>query len=409
MEAKPTNNTAAYEAYLRGRALAAGSPFDKSAIEGAIRSYQEAVKLDPNFAVAWAYLSCVQSGEYWTGLDPTPARLKAAKEAADRAVAIDPNLPETHLALGYYRYYGLRDFTGALAEFELAEKNLPNNVEALTAIGLIQRRLGHWDEAIALQRRVVELDPRNTESAFALAITYFAKHRFSDALAVADHILAIEPSNPAGIENKTWCLWAMGKPEAADALQANPGTSLHLRGHHALYKRQYVEAADFFSRALNDKSLENEREEILLDLGLAQQRAGDEAASKATYQRAVQEFTQELSTVTENSAPAASLHSQLGLAYAGLGNAGAAVSEGRKGMALQPTSEDPFGGPEREEQMAEIYALLGNADEAMPILKQLLHTFAVTGITPELMRLDPIWDQIRNDPRFQELVAEKKP
>ena len=407
VKATPTNNPAAYDAYLRGRALAAGSFFDKSAVEGAIRSYQEAVKLDSNFAVAWAYLSCVQSGEYWTGLDPTPARLAAAKNAVDHAVALDPNLPETHLALGYYRYYGPRDFSGALAEFELAEKNLPNNVDALTAIGLIQRRLGHWDEAMAVGRRVVELDPRNTQSASILATGYFAKRRFSDALAVADHILAVEPSNPAGIEMKTYCLWAMGNHEAADALLTNPGTSLHLRAHHALNKRNYVEAADFLSKALNDKVVGDERKEILLDLALAQQRAGDVAASKATYQRAVQDLTQELSTVTENSAPAAALHSWLGIAYAGLGNAAAAVSEGQKGMSLQPTSEDPFEGPEREERMAQIYALLGNADEAMPILKRLLHTSAVTGITPELMRLDPIWDPIRNDPRFQELVAKR--
>jgi serine/threonine-protein kinase len=175
-----------------------------------------------------------------------------------------------------------------------------------------------------------------------------------------------------------------------------------------LNKRQYVEAADFFSEALKN-AVGDDRTELLLDLGLAQQRAGSAAASKATYQRAVQELTQELTTVTENSAPAAGTHSLLGIANAGLGNAGAAVSEGQKGMALQPTSEDPFEGPNREEQMAQIYALRGNADEAMPILKRLLHTFAVTGITPELMRLDPIWDPIRNDPRFQELVAEKKP
>ena len=138
-------------------------------------------------------------------------------------------------------------------------------------------------------------------------------------------------------------------------------------------------------------------------------RAGNVAASRATYQRAVQEFTQELSTVSEDSGPAAALHSWLGIAYAGLGNAAAAASEGQKGMAQQPTSEDPFEGPGREEQMAQIYALLGNADEAMPILKRLLHTSSFTGITPELMRIDPIWDPIRNDPRFHELIAEKKP
>jgi TolB-like protein/thioredoxin-like negative regulator of GroEL len=409
VEATPTKNTAAYQAYLRGRALMTGLTGDDSNLEQAPRSFEEAVRLDPSFALAWVYLSCADSTVFWRGIDSTPARLAAAKNAVDHAVALDPNLAETHLALGYYRYYGPRDFTGALAEFELAEKNLPNNVDVLKAIGLIQRRFAHWDEAMAVLRRVVELDPRNIESASILATTYMAKRRFTDALAVADHILAVEPSNPAGIEMKTYCLWATGKPEAADALLTNPGASLHLRAHHALNKRHYVEAADLLLKRLNDKVVGDERREILLDLGLAQQRAGNMAASKATYQRVVQEFTQELITVPESSGPAAGLHSSLGVAYAGLGNAAAAISEGQKGMALQPTSEDPFEGPEREEQMAQIYALLGNADEAMPILKRLLHTSSLTGITPELMRIDPIWDPIRSDPRFQELIAEKTP
>src|SRR5438477_10932971 len=164
VEAKPTNNPAAYDAYLRGRAFAAGSPFDKSTVERTIQSYQEAVKLDPNFVLAWAYLSCAQSLSYWQGHDPSPARLAAAKDAADHALALDPDLPETHLALGYYRYYGQRDFTGGLAEFQQAEQGLPKNVDITSAIGLIQRRLGHWDEAIVALRRAIELDTRDITS-----------------------------------------------------------------------------------------------------------------------------------------------------------------------------------------------------------------------------------------------------
>jgi TolB-like protein/Flp pilus assembly protein TadD len=409
VEATPTKNTAAYQAYLRGRALMAGLTADDSNLEEASRSFEQAVTLDPTFALAWVYLSCAQSSVYWRGIDSTPARLAAAKNAVGRAIALDPSLPETHLALGYYRYYGLRDFSGALAEFQLAEKSLPNNVDVLRAIGLIQRRFGRWDEAIAVQRRVVELDPRDIESASILVTTYMAKRRFTDALAIADHMLAVEPSNTTAISIKIYCLWALGKAEAADALLARPGATLHLRGHDALNKRHYVEAVDLFSKALNGKAGSDERKEILLDLGLAQQRAGDVAASKATYERAVHELTQELTTVTKDSAPEAALHSLLGVAYAGLGNAATAVSEGQKGMSLQPTSEDPFEGPEREEQMAQIYALLGDPDEAIPVLNRLLHTSSFTEITPELMRINPVWDPIRNDPRFQELAAEKKP
>ena len=117
--------------------------------------------------------------ELLAGHDPSPARLAAAKDSADRALALDPNLPETHLALGYYRYYGQRDFTGGLEEFQQAEKGLPNNVDVTNAIAFIQRRLGHWDEAIDRFRRVIELDPRNTNAYNALAITYSCPAPFS--------------------------------------------------------------------------------------------------------------------------------------------------------------------------------------------------------------------------------------
>jgi TolB-like protein/Tfp pilus assembly protein PilF len=408
VELTPTKNTAAYDAYLRGRALAAGSTTDFSNVESAARSFQEAVTLDPGFALAWAYLSCANSWAYWNGVDPTPGRVAAAKDALDHAIALDPNLPENHLALGYYRYYGLRDFKGALAEFQLAEKSLPNDVDVLRAIGLIQRRFGHWDEAIAVMRRVVELDPRNIESAGILATTYMAKRQFSDALAVADHILAVEASNTQAIWLKTFSLWAMGKPEAADLFLATIDAPLHLRAHQALNKHEYSNALDLFTKALKD-ARGDEKNEILLDLGKAQQRAGNTAASKAAYQQAVQGFTQALTKVAADSGPAAELHSALGMAYAGLGDAASAVSEGQKGMAMQPTSEDPFEGPLREEQMAQIYALLGDADEAIPILKKWIQVPSATSITPALLRIDPDWDPIRNDPRFQELLEEKKP
>ena len=212
VEAKPTNNPVAYDAYLRARSFAAGSPFDKLTVENAIRSYQEAVKLDPAFALAWARLSYAQSGSYWNGVDPSPAQLAAAKDSLDRALALDPNLPETHLALGYYRYCGQRDFTGGLEEFQQAEKDLPNNVDVIRAIGLIQRRLGRWDEAIAAQRRAVELDPRNIDAAMLLASTYSSVRRFPEAHAIADRILALEPTNGDCPRSKSARLLGIGRP-----------------------------------------------------------------------------------------------------------------------------------------------------------------------------------------------------
>ena len=406
VEATPTKNTAAYDAYLRGRALAAGWTEDFSNAESAARAYREAVTLDPSFALAWVYLSSAESSLYWNGVDRTPARLATAKDAADRAVALDHNLPEIHLAIGYYRYYGLHDFKGALEEFQLAEKNLPNDVGILRAIGLIQRRFGHWDEVVAVMRRVFALDPRNIESAAILANAYAAKRRFSDAMAVADHILAVEPANTPTIWFKTYCFWAMGNLEGADRFLVNINPPLHLRAHQAFNKHQYAEAADLFSAALKNAQGEEKRG-LLLDLGMIHQRTGNVAASKSAYQEAAQEFTRALSSVPGDAG--AELHSGLGVAYADLGDAAHAISEGKKGMAMDPTSDDPFEGPLREEQMAQIYALLGNADEAIPILKRWVQIPSATSITPALLRIDPIWDPIRNDPRFQELVAEKKP
>jgi TolB-like protein/class 3 adenylate cyclase/Flp pilus assembly protein TadD len=410
VEAKPTNNPAAYDAYLRGRAFAGGSPFDKSNVERTIQSYQEAVKLDRSFVLAWARLSCAQSQSYWQGHDPSPAGLAAAKDAADRALALDPNLPETHLSLGYYRYFGQRDFTGGLAEFQQAEKGLPNDVDIIDAIGLIQRRLGHWEEAIDRFRRVVELDPRNINAYHTLAATYYSLRRFPEALAMLDRILALEPEFEPALWLKLRVFWAMGDIQAAEQVLASPKFSPSDRGMQALFQRRYAAAIEMFSNAVaaETKRAEPSDDEKLL-LGLSQQRTGDALAARATYETAVKDIRRELDKVAPGSNTEAELHAGLGLAHAGLGEAASAVAEGQKAMAMRPTSKDPFEGPVQEEAMARIYALLGDADHAIPILKRLLQIPGGFALTPALLRLDPIWDPIRNDPRFQELVAEKKP
>jgi tetratricopeptide (TPR) repeat protein len=406
VEAKSTNNTAAYDAYLRGRVFGAGSPFDKSNVERTIQSYQDAVKLDPAFVLAWAYLSYAQSQSYWQGHDPSPARLAAAKDALDRALALDPNLPETHLALGYYRYWGQRDFTGGLAEFQQAEKGLPNNVDVITAIALIQRRVGHWDEAIAALRRAVELDPRNINTGGILAMTYWGLRRFPEALATADRILAWEPAYEPALFVKAIVLWATGDLQAVEPLLANPGTSPYVRGVQALFQRRYAATIDILSTAVAaETNRDVHRSDKKLFLGLSQRRAGDVAAARATYQSAAQDFRRELEKVAPGTFQEADVHAFLGQAYAGLGEAASAIAEGQKAMAMRPTSKDPFEGPGEEDSMARIYALLGDADHAVPILKRLQQIPFSFALTPALLRLDPVWDQIRNDPRFQELAS----
>jgi TolB-like protein/thioredoxin-like negative regulator of GroEL len=407
LSATPTKNTAAYDAYLRGRALEGEWTDDFSNVQKAAEAYQQAVTLDPSFVLAWVYLSAAHSSLYWEGLDHTPARLAAAKEAVDRAITLDPSLPEIHLALGYYRYYALRDYNGALEEFQLAEKSLPNDVGILRAMGLIHRRLGHYDEVIAVMRHAFELDPRNIQSAAILASCYGAKRKFSDAMAVTDHILAIEPTNLRAIFLKLECFWGLGDLEGADQFLAKINAPLHVRAHQAIAARRWAEAADLLSKVWSNKPPADERPFILLDIGFVQKRIGNIAASKAAYQQAVQEFTQALTKVGAEGNE--DLHTGIGSAYAGLGDAPHAISEGQKAMEIRRTSEDPFAGPMQEEAMAQIYAALGNADESIPILKRWVHVPSYTSIAPTLLRIDPAWDPIRNDPRFQELAAEKKP
>jgi tetratricopeptide (TPR) repeat protein/predicted Ser/Thr protein kinase len=408
LEAEQTNNPTAYDAYLRGRAFPGGWHLD-----GAIRLFQEAVKLDPNFVLAWAYLSIAQSQSYWLGTDPSAARLAAAKDALDRALALDPDLPETHLALGYYRYYGQRDFTGALVEFRQAERALPNSADVILALAALQRRLGHWDEAIGEQRRAVALDPRNFHASFNLTTTYMMLRRFPEALAEADRVLAWQPTNVGALSQKAEIFLATGDLQAAEPLLlTNPQIDpIFLRAVCPLFQRRYAAAIEILLRALateTDRYTRNIEKRLL---GLSQQRAGDVAAARATYQDAVQDIQSELEKVAPGSFQEAVLYARLGLAHAGLGEAASAIAEGQKAMAIHPSSKDPVEGPVEEERMAQIYALLGDADHAIPILKRLLQipypSVYGAAITPALLRLDPAWDQIRNDPRFQELASEK--
>ncbi len=405
LEAEQTNHPAAYDAYLRGRAFPGGWHLD-----GAIRLFQEAVKLDPSFAQAWAYLSIAQSQSYWLGTDPSQARLAAAKDALDRALALDPDLPQTHLALGYYRCYGPRDYAGALAEFQQAEKDLPNSADVILALAALQRRLGHWDEAIAGQRRAVGLDPRNFHAAFNLVTTYMMLRRFPEALAEADRVLAWNPTNVGALSQKAEIFLATGNLQAAEPLLlTNPQLDPSLRTVCPLLHRRYAAAIEILSKALATETDRKARNIEKLLLGLSQQRAGDIAAARATYQDAAQDFDSQLKKMPPDSFVAGQTHAFLGWAYAGLGEAAAAIAEGQKAMTIHPTSKDPVDGPAREEEMADIYALLGDADHAIPILKRLLQIPYADAITPAFLRLDPVWDQIRNDPRFQELASEKQP
>jgi serine/threonine-protein kinase len=198
-----------------------------------------------------------------------------------------------------------------------------------------------------------------------------------------------------------------------ELLLANPGITLRVRGMQDLLQRRYAAAIKSFSDAiaLDARGRLGRKKKLLL--ALSQQRAGDSAAARTTYQKAAQDFQRELGEVVPGSPAEAGAHASLGVANAGLGDAATAIAEGQTAMAMDPASRDPYDGPDHEGDMAQIYALLGDADHAVPILKRLLQIpyldVTLGTLTPALLRLDPVWDQIRNDPRFQQLASEKQP
>jgi tetratricopeptide (TPR) repeat protein len=241
-----------------------------------------------------------------------------------------------------------------------------------------------------------------------LAGSYGAVRRYPEALASVDRVLAFEPTNTPALGLKALLSWSTGDLPAVEPLLANPGIQSEVRGVQALVKRRYPEAIEVFSKALAEGPVE-ERRELAVMLGLTQQRAGNLAAARAIFQKASQDLERELQTLPTGSVAEADLRGVLARAYAGLGDAKSAVAEGQKAMALDATSKDPFEGLQREAAMAQIYALLGDADHAIPLIRRMLKAPVGLEITPALLRIEPIWDAIRNDPRFPELCQDKQP
>ena len=274
----------------------------------------------------------------------------------------------------------------------------------------MQRALGHWDEAVANLRRAIELDPRNIRASNNLALTYCAMRRFPEAVATLDRVLAWDPTNARALLTKADALMAIGDLQAAEPLLANPEVPVDRRARYALFQRNYAAAIEILSKDLAVEHEQRDPVDILL-LAFSQRLGGDVAAARATYQKAIESFRRELQKVEPDSGFDPYTRVLFGAAYAGLGEAASAIAEGQKAIGLLPSSKNPEFGPRLEDEMARIYAQLGDADHAIPMLKRLLRTqFAgATFLTPATLRLDPIWDPIRNDPRFQELAAEKAP
>jgi len=418
---KPTNNPEAYDAYLRGLAFEARSQdsYSPDLSWKAIGFYERAVELDPNFAIAWARLSRADALLYLNRVDTTTAaRGDAAKYALENARNLEPNSPETLLALAYYQYWVLLDYGSAKTTLERVSKMLPGNSEVEHALGRITRREGHWDQSIAYFDQALTLDPRNVELLTDAAWTYTMLRQFPSALKLYDRALDIKPNDPNVTALKAGIYQAQGSlQEAAKLLsetnwQSAHGVALGTKITQLRLERNYGEAIQLLQGRLVQFHFVNDLEKSWEQLNLAfmQRLAGDLAGAKLTADQARATYEQRLKDQPNRSG----LTAALSLAYTAMGEEDSALKLAERAIALLPRTKDAMDGPGLEANLALIQAVFGEKSRAISTLTQLLQTpysylFQEAPITRPLLRLDPIWDPLRSDPAFQKLCEEKQP
>jgi TolB-like protein/class 3 adenylate cyclase len=410
---KPTYNSEAYDAYLRGLALEARTTFRPDDLEKAVGFYERAVQLDPAFALAWARLSRANAHVYFGGLDKTPARRDATERALNTAQKLQPNSPETLLAQAYYQYWVLRDYDLAKGTFGRVRELLPGSSDVPGALALIARRQGRWDESVAYWEQTLVLDPRNTEWLALAAETYAMLRQFPAALKAYDRLLDIVPNDPDTVASKAKIYQAEGNLEQAGKLLAGVNAqtpsfiAFRTKMNQLFLERQFDEAIRLIHSRLTESRDLSDIERFLnpFFLALAQEYAGDIAGARAT----AQQMLGPLETLCKKDPDNPNFVSVLSLIHAVLGQKDAAIKEAERAITLLPSGKDAVDGPRQAENLASVEALVGDKNRAIPRLQRLLEIPYTNFLTPALLRLDPKWDPLRGDPRFQKLCEEKKP
>jgi TolB-like protein/Flp pilus assembly protein TadD len=411
LDRRPTQNPDAYLLFVQAHDYASQREMFHDTSLKAEPLFEQAIKLDPNFALAFAGLSMVESWLYHTS-DPVPARREKARLNADEALRLQPDLPEGHLALGFSYYYGDRDYERALAEFEIARRGLPNESQAYFAIGSIQRRQGKWAESNANLEKAATLDPKNTNVLMNLCYSYMAQRDFEAANKTVDRLIATSPQSfqARGFKGFVALQWK-GDLSAAEKVfssmppETDPGLTTLARFWILRLKRNFPEALQvlqqFHGEILHNTATAPAPKAFLE--GELYRIQGDEARARTALEHARVVSEQLLREAPEDPAR----HGQHGLILAALSQKQEAIAEGKRAVELLPESEDAFDGPQITVVLAQIYAWTGEFDEAFRLLDHLL--VVPNGLTAPMLKLDPAWDPLRKDPRFQTLIDKYSP
>jgi TolB-like protein/Flp pilus assembly protein TadD len=421
---KPTNNPEAYDSYLRGLAFEARNSassylsYSRDLVEKATSVYEQAVQLDPSFAIAWARLSRADALLYFNRKDNTTAsRGDAAKTALENAQRLEPDSPEILVAQGYYQYWVLRDYGLATITFGRVTKMLPGSSEVPYALGLIARRAGRWDQSIAYFEQALSLDPRNVELLMGTASTYALLRQFPVVLKLYDRVLDIMPNDPDVMVAKGSIYQAQGNlQEAARFLsgineQTPSVTDFVIKIRQLQLERNYAEGVRLLQARLAQFPFDSDYDRAAhqVELAFMQRFADDTAGAKVTAEQARNTLEQ-----IYKKQPDAATAANLAQAYAAVGDKDLALELAERAVMLLPRAKDAVVGPRYEENLALIQTMFGENSRAISTLTQLLQTpfdswiYPMT-ITPALLRLDPLWDPLRSDPAFQKLCEEKQP
>ncbi len=399
---KLTENTVAYEYYLKGN-MYDNAGHIESNIRAAIAEYERAVSLDPNFAEAHAQLGKMHAHLKWYRHDLSSTRMEKSKRSIDKAMDLKPNNAIVRMARGMYYYHGFRDYGRALSDFIEARELSPSNSNGYFYAAMIYRRLGDFDKSIEANEKAVEMDPRSTLIVQNLAQTYNAVRKYEKAWPSIDLILSINPNEEALLWVKSIILYNQAKIknsrqviEGSDALYNKLNFDYLVRDYNSIEKRLLNNTKDSFANIWAYFPKE-------YYLGVVSQSKNDNDRAKVFFKSSILHLQSKIDVYPNDPR----FYSSLGLIYAKLGDYNNAIDYGLKAIAVLPTSRDALFGPIYEKNLAEIYALSGQKNEALDKIEYLINI--PNGFHYGELLINPAFDLIRDMPRFQSVLNKLKP